>query len=345
MPKWKPCIHAGRFKRSDLSDRGKCAKCAKKAMSTGGCKASKEAKRLAGRKGGKWSGMMRRSVRKLSKDGVSILTRTGHTSRQKLYSSDITFGEFVTESNLMDQRKKTQAVVLTQNVILQYAYIERIDKTRDFVFRETRIALLATMRHRRRGWRKACVRIVIAVVFLGAPRGAAPACKSLAYSADLMSDWIETAACGLNTFRMVLSRKLLAKSVLEAMAISAVKKLANEDVFELANRIAQAAYDKHHRRPQFHAVEVAWWLSLIPCLGFSFQSDAVPTRVGSLKGLSIVRAQSGNPNLDEDTLAEQTGLSRKHTHTALCAYSKYVKWYHSNITRWYLDQPKCCLVK
>ena len=140
-----------------LIDRGKCAKCAKKAMSTGGCKASKEAKRLAGRKGGKWSGMMRRSVQKLSKDGVSILTRTGHTSRQKLYSSDITFGEFVTESKLMDQRK---AVVLTQNLILQYAYIERIDKTRDFVFRETRTALLETMRHRRLGWRKACVRIV-----------------------------------------------------------------------------------------------------------------------------------------------------------------------------------------
>jgi len=124
------------------------------------------------------------------------------------------------------------------------------------------------------------------------------------------------------------------------MAQAVARKRSCKNLLELAGAMCQAALEYQTRSPHFHAVEAAWWLSLLP-LGFTFRQDEVPNRTGQKQGLHIVRQQQSDANLSDLDLARECDISSMEAHTALCAYSKYVRWYHWSITRWYLAPPKC----
>ena len=313
-------------------------------MAKGGRSGSWKQKGRAGRVGGKWSGAKRRSSRRTAEDGVSLLTSGGRRSRTSVYTCDLSFGQFVRKMHQMDKRKQAGYADLTDNVILAHAHFERIDKTRDAVFQETVTAVRSLMRDQRPGWRKACLRVIAAVVCTGGPRGGAQTYAAIAHSLPEMARYLPTAACANKTFRCILSRQTLAHGALESMVVSALGKHHYADVVELAERMAESAYAIEPRRPHFHTVEIVWWLSLMPFLGFTFSSHAVPRRLGMQRGLSIVRRQRNEQSVDEASLAAETHLSLKEVHTGLCAYHKYVRYYHRGIGRWYLEPPRCCRI-
>ena len=340
MPKWDPCPHADSLPASALSCRGRCAKCSKLAVSRGGERASKKAKRVAGAWGGRWSGAIRRW--NAAKEG----------SPRDLAHIDLTYGKFVYELNQMDLRKKRGESELTTNVILAFAYFERSDRRRDAVHRELRVALRMVRCSNQSCVRLLMVGVVVGLRFTQSGKGAAKRMGRAAATGGFegLVSVIRHIKCGIRTYRGVISRdqladgalldisKFILRSTSQIRSMSSLQTLAG-------SIIKRVALWTGGRQCEFHSTQVTYDLVCFSSLGIAGMLQdrhTVTPLKGSRMGLQILQAQLGQKSMS--TIADAAriaGISQMRAQTTLGAYQKYARWWQTGIGRWYLELPAC----
>ena len=99
------------------------------------------------------------------------------------------------------------------------------------------------------------------------------------------------------------------------------------------------------RKPTFHSWEIVLHTLLLPlgldrCL--EDRGAEIASRTGSRRGLQIIQLQEGlskSPTVAD--IAARYDMPADKAQTSLCVYSKYVRYWHDGIGRWYLDPPPC----
>ena len=233
----------------------------------------------------------------------------------------------------MLRRRKVLRLYLTLNPILRFAFLERIDKKRDFVDKEMALHS-SSLRRVQKGV------LSYAVRFTQSARGVcgdlADACKR-----DRFAEHILAMRAGSQTYTGVLPRSLLAR-----IAEPVVRKICQKQLYEshedlqrkLMTETKVAIYKlafkfgfrKYAKEYAFHCGVVADdFLSLGVVKA---RCEQVCLRTGSRKGL----AEIGEDNLTLAVLAAREGRTQSVIQTSLCAYGKYCRMYRQGIRRWYV---------
>ena len=252
----------------------------------------------------------------------------------------------MSEMNRMDAKRAAGCdPPWTCNAILHYAFMERPTRKRD----ATCARLLATTKKIRRlaqlrkvDWIRPLLRVVFGVCFTQARRDAALKLEPHCWSASACRHALQTIKCGHHTFHAVISRSALAhclERLIQPLARALERRTMFADQEDAATQIARRVYQACGRRAYFHAWEVVLHLMILPVRFKSLLKDGGKTaslRVGSAAGLRILQRQrhlKSPPSLADISREHQMAVND--AQTCLCLYNKYVRWYHSGITKWY----------